>query len=253
MKPILTLILLTTFCFTLTSESSAQPAWKEQMKRQQEFERENAKRFREINRERAKSQAEFERESFKNYAEQQREAAKWQAEQQREQQKGWEEQQRFYAEQQRENFQNQREFQRDRGQFRGGFPQGQGLGGNRFGQPIPGVYQSVPSAAQRQGFPQPTFGRQRSTVPGGRGQVFQNGFGARGQIPAQGAGEIIIHPPSNQPFQQEPVINEGPYLDAPGEAILGDNFGNSVLQPGTTLSEHPHFSAVPPINYGPIQ
>jgi len=217
MKPILTLILLTTFCFNLTSESSAQPAWKEQMKRQQEFERENAKRFREINRERAKSQAEFERESFKNYAEQQRETAKWQAEQQREQQKGWEEQQRFYAEQQRENFQNQREFQRNSGQFRNGFPQGQGFGGNRFQQPVPGVYQPAPAILQ-----------------------------------GQGSGEIIVHPPSNLPFQQGPVINEGPYLGAPDEPIFNDTFGNSVLHPGTILSEQPHFPAVPPINYGPI-
>ena len=75
MKPILILILLTTFCFTLTSESYAQPAWKEQMKRQQEFERERAKHCREMEREqrkraeeifreRGKAQAEFERESF---------------------------------------------------------------------------------------------------------------------------------------------------------------------------------------------
>lgn len=254
-----------TFSFTLTSESLAQPPWKEQMKRQREFERENAKRFREINREqqkrvrdifreRGEAEAEFERERFKSFAQQQREAAKWQAEQQREQFKDWEEQQRFFAEQQRERFQNQREFQRDRGRFGGDFFQGQPLAGNGFDrgfgfqQPAPGFFQSFPAIPQGQRFAKPSLGLQNEI-----GQHFQYGHPGIGQSPVQVPGGIIVNSPGNQTFQQGSVIHHGPVLNGPGEPVLHGNYGTSVLQPEAIPPFQTQGLVAPPISDGPIQ
>lgn len=206
MKPILSFILLITLCFTLTSESSAQPAWKEQLKRQREFQRENLKRLRETERERAKhydemyreqvkAQAEFDRERYKNFAEQQREQAKWQSEQQREYVKAWEEEQREQAQAYRESVRERAELQRE---FYWGGP-----ATNRFIQPAPGFYQPIPpayySVSPYQQFSSAGQCGHTATPPGYRGDV----IGVL-QAPRQ----VIPSPVAPVPQTQlNPVIN----------------------------------------------